>query len=192
MRWFWIFLAVAWLTTVAAAQQPCTSPCDTTQVPWQQQSIGPIPVDGCDVILIVRTRVCQGTYELQVIGASTAGAGCPGLGSAAAVAMAMQIMVTSNMMQFPPSAQDSSGSWTWVVSRPACMQFVGGMMAPCESVCCTSVIGVVKRLGCDTWSLTSETTRSPWRACPPYEPALEGQPACTNVCNDLIPVLHQR
>ncbi|MDZ4746724.1 MAG: hypothetical protein SGJ05_12085 [bacterium] len=144
---------------------------------------------GCTVTLSCQKRVCAGTYELNVLSASYAGA-CSLWTAGGRIQQALNMIVHQNLMNFQPGAPSAAGTYHWRISRPACWQSNEGVLSACSDECCVNNLDVVKKTGCADFQVATETVLSPPRACPPSyydnEDVLNF-PNCTPACGAFYP-----
>lgn len=179
------------LSTEVVAQEPCTTECDTSLSPYTLSTLTVNVSAECQIVLQIRTRVCAGIYELQVLGATAVGA-CAARDIQADVVAALKTVVTNNLMNFPPGNVD--GIYTWRITRPSCWAVGNAQPYPCSMECCISYLQVEKRADCNTWSITSETLRSLPRICPPRleksgEETQSEVQTCAFMCERLAPAV---
>lgn len=145
----------------------CTSACAGT--PFGPSTSVVVPVGAnCSITITYRKRTCGGVQELVIDSASRIGP-CSDMSAGAAMNMAIGILVRTNMMGFQPQSASPPGSWTWRISRPACVSYQvppGIGVQRCTDECCVSYLTVAKRPDCATWQITAESRRKPFHMCP--------------------------
>ncbi len=179
------------LSTTAISQEPCATDCDTATAPYTLSSLTVNISASCQIVLHVRTRVCAGIYELDILSANAVGT-CLARDIQAEIMAAIKSVVTNNLMNFPPG--NVNGTHTWRISRPSCWLVSEAQPSPCSIECCVSYLQVEKRAECNTWSITSETLRSLPRVCPPRlekhgEEAQSSEQTCAFMCDRLAPAV---
>lgn len=190
-----LFLAAA---SMSSAQEPCATDCNLTTSPYTQQVVAIAVSQGCAVTLTIRTRVCSGIFEVEVV-AATFSPGCANNADPrVAIEAAIRQYVTSNGMQFPTgsASNTSQQQWMWRVSRPACwsVNSLQGTAQACGLDCCISYLTVTRKLNCPDWSITREIQRNTARGCAlatrqSQEVDSGTADPCASACSPIVPGL---
>lgn len=179
-----------------SAQEPCATDCNQATAPYVQRVVSVDIGGGCAVTLTIRTRVCSGILEVEVISAAYTPGCATERDPREAIERAIRQFVTTNGMQFPTGTPNNPNSeqWIWRVARPACWQVVQpqGPAMPCGPECCISYLTVTRKANCSEWAITNEARRNTTRGCPLTSRQQSGDDAgsgssCATACDAIVP-----
>jgi hypothetical protein len=194
---YFIAVLLAALVTLSA-QEPCATDCSAATAPYSQRAVSVDMGGGCAVTLTIRTRVCSGIFEVEIVSAAYT-PGCATTGDPrVTIERAIRQFVTTNGMQFPTGTSNNPNAeqWVWRVARPACWQVLPpqGPAMPCGTECCISYLTVMRKANCSDWAFTNEARRNITRNCPLTDSRLVGgdagaNPSCATACDAIVPGL---
>lgn len=196
--WSWLLALLVVAHGTLAAQEPCVTECSTSNAPFVQRVVSVDLGGGCAVTLTIRTRVCSGIFEVEIVSAAYTPGCATDRDPREAIERAIRQLVTTNGMQFPTGSPNNPNpeQWIWRVARPACWQVLQpqGSLMPCGPECCISYLTVKRKANCPDWVITNEARRNLSRSCPLAGRQNVGGDAgagssCATACDAIVPGL---